>query len=524
MHWTPEAEAALAKVPPFVRVMARKSVEDHARRNGMADVTLSLVREVQQQMMGHSPAETPSPADGTTGYNVGANRRESMHLTDDRRYLANDTDDPLHEAFDRKLAVHAMARNEQIPPDGLSSSWASAIAGEHEGGRQRAIYVHVPFCRGHCLFCGFYQNACQPERMRRYVDTLLLEIAHTASAPFARRAPFQAVYFGGGTPTALAAEDIRRMVSGIKEHFPLANDCEMTLEGRFCDFGPEKIDAALECGINRFSLGVQTFDTFVRKSIGRLESGETLMETLAYLRDLGRASIIIDLIYGLPGQSMATWEKDIGTYIDLGIDGCDLYQLNIFTGGPLDKAVRKGALPTPAALKEQADYFVRGVDLMREHHQRRLSITHWAQSTRERSLYNALSRGRSECLPFGAGGGGWIGHRRFFLESNLEEYAARVAAGEKPISMGFEGTERDLLYRDIAYQIELGYCDLSSLSERYHMELTAGIGPVLEQWENIGLVQFRGNCLYLTRAGEFWAVNLAQIIIDALQLCPKTTE
>ena len=517
MEWTPEAAAALAKVPPFVRTMARKSVEGFARRRGLATVDLALVREVQLKMMGRSQSESP-PADEVPTLNVGSNRRETMHLTDDRRYFANDTGDPLHEAFDRKLAVHAMARNEEIAPDRLQQSWAKAMVGRKESIPQRTIYTHIPFCRGHCLYCGFYQNACHSEQMHQYVQTLLMEIERTAATPFAQQSPFQAVYFGGGTPTALAADDISRVVTGIRENFPLANDCEITLEGRFHDFGPDKIDAALESGVNRFSLGVQTFDAAVRNALGRIESEESITETLAYISKLGRAAVIIDLIYGLPGQTFEIWERDIRTYLALGIDGCDLYQLNVFTGGPLDTAVRKGRLPAPATLKEQADFYVRGVDLMQAGRQRRISITHWARDTRERSLYNALSRGRSECLPLGAGAGGWIDRRMYFLEGNLAQYATQVNAGCKPISMGFEGSESDLLYREIAYQIELGYCDLASLADRHDRELSTAIGPVLEQWEKVGLVHLEDNCLHLTRAGEFWAINLAQIMIDALQL------
>jgi oxygen-independent coproporphyrinogen-3 oxidase len=452
---------------------------------------------------------------------VGSNRRQTMHLTDDRRFLANETDDPLRDAFDRKLAVHAMPRNQSLALEQLNRSWVEMMSGDHVGQAVRTLYIHIPFCQGHCLFCGFYQNAYKTDAARRYVDVLLKEMAQTAAQPFVKRAPFLAVYFGGGTPTAMASEDIHRMVSFVKERFPLANDCELTFEGRFYDFGSDKITAALDAGVTRFSLGVQTFDTRIRKSIARREPGEKLIETLTRLRDTGRATIIIDLIYGLPGQTLEIWEKDIETYLDLGIDGCDLYQLNIFTGGPLDMAVEKGLLPQPASLRDQAGYFQRGVDLMKSAHQRRLSLNHWAQNAREQSLYNSFSRGRSECVPLGAGAGGWIGDRMFFLEGELKDYTRLVEAGKKPLAMGFGGNGSHLLFRDISYQIELGYCDLKSLSTRHRMDLFAKVGPVVTQWEKVGLIRIDDGCLRLTRAGEFWAVNLAQILIDMLQMSEK---
>lgn len=525
MDWTPEAKAAIKKAPPFVRTMAGKAVEAYAKNKGMATVTLEIVQEARGKMMGRSVKKEDPSSDQlsniASGLNVGSNRRQTMHLTDNRRFMANETGDPLHEAFDCKLAVHAMPRNEPIPIKKLDQYWQEEMSPDHVGQPMRTLYIHIPFCHGHCLFCGFYQNMYRSDSARKYVDVLLKEMAQTAAEPFVKCKPFQAVYFGGGTPTALSAQDIHRLVTGVKTLFPLANDCELTFEGRFYEFDTDKIAAALDAGVNRFSLGVQTFDTRIRKSIGRRESCEKLIEKLSYLRDLGKAAIIIDLIYGLPGQTLEIWQKDIETYLALGIDGCDLYQLNIFTGGPLYTSIEKGTLPQPATIRDQADYFQSGVEQMKTACQQRLSINHWATSSRERSLYNVFSRGRSECVPLGAGAGGWIGSRMFFLDGDLKTYTGMVEAGKKPLAMGFSGNENYLLLRDISYQIELGYCDFRSLSIRHKINLFAKIDSVVTQWEKVGLIRINDECLHLTRAGEFWVVNLAQILIDVLQMQGK---
>lgn len=439
-----------------------------------------------------------------------------MHPTDDRRFLANETDDPLHEAFDRKMTVHAMPRGESISPEELPGLWADVISAE-DGLPIRTIYIHIPFCEGHCVFCGFYENAYRSNLAKQYVKALVREMELTAGAPFINARPFHAVYFGGGTPTALGAESLTRLVSTVKNLFPLSNDCEITLEGRIYNFTKEKIEAALSAGINRLSLGVQTFDTGIRKSLGRREPREKVIETLTYLRDLGKAAAIIDLIYGLPGQSLEVWEDDIKTFLSLKLDGCDLYQLNVFRGGPLEKSVAKGSLPRPATLKEQADYYVRGVELMEAAHYRRLSITHWARISRERNLYNLFSRGRSECVPLGSGAGGWLTNYFFFVEGDLKDYLSAIEAGRKPLSFGVRRPQRDFLFRDISYQIELGYCDLEELSKRYDLDLLTFLKPIISQWEKIDLIKLTDGCFYLTRPGEFWAVNLAQILIDRLQ-------
>lgn len=381
----------------------------------------------------------------------------------------------------------------------------------------RSIYIHIPFCESHCVFCGFYQNAYRSDLAKQYVDALIREMELTAKAPFINVHPFHAVYFGGGTPTALPAESLGRLFSTVKSLFPLSNDCEVTLEGRIYHFTKEKVEAALNAGINRFSLGVQTLDTRVRKRLGRRDSRERVTETLMLLRDLGKATTIIDLIYGLPGQSLEIWADDIRGFLSLGLDGCDLYQLNVYKGGPLEKLVARGSLPGPATLKEQADYYIRGVELMEAAHYRRLSITHWGRTSRERNLYNLFSRGRSECVPLGSGAGGWLGNYFFFVEGDLKHYLSTIKAERKPLSFGMRRSQRDFLYRDISYEMELGYCDLGELSVRHGLDLLTLLRPITSQWEKIGLVKLTDGCLYLTKSGEFWEVNLAQILIDRLQ-------
>jgi oxygen-independent coproporphyrinogen-3 oxidase len=512
VDWTSEASEALKKAPPFVQKMAKKAVEAYALDRGMVKVTVEILEEARAVLMGKSYEKVDQRSD----LNVGVSKRQTMHLTDERDFLGKETGDPLHDAFDRKMAVHAMPEYEPVGPEELPELWAEVMSGE-KSLPIRTVYVHIPFCEGHCLFCGFYQNAYRSDLAEQYVEALIRESEMTARSRFVEAHPFQAIYFGGGTPTALPAGAIARLVSTVKKLFPLSNDCEITLEGRIHNFTKEKIEAALTAGINRFSLGVQTFDTRIRKSLGRRDREEEVIETLTYLRDLGKAATIIDLIYGLPGQTLEIWENDIKTFLSLEFDGCDLYQLNVFKGGPLEESVAKGSIPRPATLKEQADFYVRGVELMEAAHYRRLSISHWARTSRERSLYNLSSLARSECVPLGSGAGGWLRNYMLFVGGNLGSYFKAIKAGQKPLSMAFRRPGRDLLFRDISHQVELGYCDLKKFSSLHDLDLFSILEPVISQWEKVGLVELSDGCLYLTRAGEFWAVNLAQILIDRLQ-------
>ena len=436
------------------------------------------------------------------------------------RFFAKETNDPLHYAFDKKITVHPMAKGEPIPAHKAQEIWKGIM--EKEGGYgKRAAYFHIPFCETHCLYCGFYQNAYRPEEAEKYVNYLIRELEMMANCPFIRAHPFHAIYLGGGTPTALPASDIFRILKTIRDILPLANDCEITLEGRIYNFGDEKIFASIEGGVNRISIGVQSFDTFVRRRVGRIEEKEGIIERLKFINSLDQAAVIIDLIYGLPYQTKEIWESDVRQYIELGLDGVDLYQLNIYKGGRLEQAVKNKKIEKPADIPTQADMFAKGVEIMKRARYIRLSQSHWARSTRERNIYNSLVRKDSICIPFGSGAAGWLSGYFFYQENRLSNYYQMIDAGEKPIIMGMKRHPYHGLFKNIEEGLESGTLDLELLGQRYNLDLRHIFSPLFKQWEEVGLIRIKDGLCELTLAGEFWYVNLCQLMIDYFQEISK---
>lgn len=435
------------------------------------------------------------------------------------KFLANETDDPLHYAFDRKSAVHPGVKGHPIDPKTIQGIWKQAMSKQAEK-EKRVAYFHIPFCETHCLFCGFYQNAHNTQEEERYINSLIRELEMVADAPVIKTHPFHAIYLGGGTPTSLSATNLLRLLKAIDNALPLANDCEITVEGRIHHFSDEKLSACLEGGANRLSLGVQSFNTLVRRKMGRVHPEEEIIERLKYINSLDQAVVVIDLIYGLPYQSMDVWEKDVRQYIDLGIDGVDLYQLNIYKGGRLEQAEKEGLVFPPAHIPMQADMFARGVDIMKQARYIRLSMSHWAKTTRERNIYNILARGGRVCVPFGSGAGGWLQGYFFYQDNNLEGYYQRVERGEKPIALCMKWPEYNDLLREMVGEIDWkGTCNLRAMGEIYSLDLEHIFLPLLEQWERVGLIKMDNGWMDLTLAGEFWHVNLCQGLIDYFTKC-----
>ncbi len=150
----------------------------------------------------------------------------------------------------------------------------SITSSTRRGANRAVAYIHVPYCQNHCLFCGFFQNVWRPGASAAYVDDVVGELARLADTPLVASAPISAVYLGGGTPSALDTGDLVRLVEALYRFLPLAPDCEITVEGRAYGFGVHKAAAALDAGATRISIGVQSFDTKIRKSLGRKLSGE----------------------------------------------------------------------------------------------------------------------------------------------------------------------------------------------------------------------------------------------------------
>jgi oxygen-independent coproporphyrinogen-3 oxidase len=434
----------------------------------------------------------------------------------ERKWIfGNDTDDPLRFAFDAKRVVHPGVKGAMLPKEKWAGLWDMLI---NQTGKKtkRAAYIHIPFCQTRCLYCGFFQNFSDNDMEDVYIDHLIKELQMTEGSRFIKSHPFHAVYIGGGTPSVLSVRNIERLLNVINQSLPLSNDCEFTFESRFHDFDDEKINACLKGGVNRFSLGVQSFNSKVRTSIGRLDSGEFILERLKYLMSLDDAAIVIDLMYGLPHQSMEVWQDDVETLADCGIDGGDLYQLNVYEDSKLKMAVEKGTLPPFAKTSEQALMFKKGIEIMERKRFRRLSICHWARNTRERNIYNSLSKSGAVTIPFGSGAGGKADGYAFFVDRDIKSYIERIDKAEKPLMVMIVQHEDYGLHSSIVGQMDSGTVNLLKLKTDYGVDLKDIMEPVFNEWKRKGLIEINGDYLDLTIAGQFWYVNLTQAILDWL--------
>lgn len=424
--------------------------------------------------------------------------------------------DPLTGAFPRKRVVHAGLTGNPIPVDKAQLVWQELMNSGPIKRLPRSVYIHIPFCQTKCLYCSFFQNAANQEIEDQYINCLVQEIESVAEAPQIKEGVVQAVFIGGGTPTALSVHNAERLLRTIKNCLPLANDYELTLEGRIHDLVPEKMDVWLANGVNRMSLGVQSFHTHIRRPLGRIDDQETILKRLRELKSYQQCVVIADLIYGLPNQDMKVWKEDLEMLIHAEVDGMDLYQLNVFEKSDLDRYIREGKISPAASTARQAEMFAFAHDFLTKRAFSRLSICHWSQNNRERSLYNILAKEGGDIIPFGCGAGGNIGGYATMLHRMLMPYEKLVQEGKKPFMVLMEQSPLQAIINIVLAQLERGFLELDALIEADHR--LAELKWLYNLWEERGLTQYNGILYQLTVAGQFWQVNLAQTTIECIQI------
>lgn len=439
------------------------------------------------------------------------------------RHAANGGADPLANAFSVRRAVMPFRGKSRVEAEAVPTLWAAAMASV-DAPSPRIAYVHIPFCANHCLFCGFYRNAYVPGTAASYVDQVIRDIEAESAMPAAQAAPIEALYLGGGTPSALTADELARLLQALRRCLPLAPDCEITVEGRIIHFDAEKVAACLEAGANRFSIGVQSFDTTVRRRQGRRASRD---EAIAFIEGLNAhdgAAIVIDLMYGLPGQTDDVWQQDLATAAALAPDGVDLYGLNLIPGTPLHQAVQAGKFAQAPALSDLGRYYRSGSEFLGCRGWAQVSNNHWARTTLERNRYNRLIKEGADCLAYGSGAGGSIGNLGYGLTGDLDAFAEAVAAGRKPIGMMSVADSLRGLRNFIVGSLETGRLDLAAFDRLAGQGLSAELSPLFEQWASAGLVTLVESTLALSLAGRFWysTINAALHDLVEARLLPRS--
>ena len=412
------------------------------------------------------------------------------------------------KAFPERQALMPVWGGVPMPRPQWQNIWKKKLP--HATDVDALAYLHIPFCANHCVFCGFYRNAWKDSQSSVYTDKIIEEMAAEAEVRTGK-GKIRAVYFGGGTPTALLTEDLVRLIRACYQYLPLAEDCEFTIEGRMSHFGLEKAQACIEAGANRISIGVQTFNTAIRRRLGRKHSGDEAFEYLAKLCELD-AVIVADLMFGLPNQTDEVWQNDIARATELPLSGLDTYAFNLYPMLPINRMIEKGAFPTPPDFDIQADQYAYTVETLLEKGWEQVSNSHFAYPGRgERNRYNTLIKSDISCLAFGSGAGGNFGGFSYQVQGDLESYLA-TPKGEKNIAFMSGHSPNKALLSKVQHDIETGRLNpLLFDGNKVAQKLIA-------QWQEMQLFKEPDSdgIIRLNTSGRYWSPTLIRKLMLTL--------
>lgn len=271
------------------------------------------------------------------------------------------------------------------------------------------IYVHIPFCQSKCFYCDFNTYANIDHQIDDYIKSLLSEISIWSK--ILKGSSIKSIFFGGGTPSYINQKYIEKILNSIKKNFIFNNNIEITLETNPNDVKKNKFKDLLTIGINRISMGVQSFDDYLLRMLGRRHDSKEAENSYKLLREIGFKNLSIDLMYGLPYQSITSWNKTLKKSVQLDPDHISLYSLQVEKGTPLNNKITSGEYEMPND-DNAADMYELAEKILAENKFSQYEISNWSKKSYE-CTHNIIYWKNNYYLGLGAGAHSHVNNIRF---------------------------------------------------------------------------------------------------------------
>ncbi len=396
-----------------------------------------------------------------------------------------------------------------------------------------SLYIHIPFCNTVCYYCGCSKIVTkQYERSAPYLELLLQEIDQVADAMGDHQRTVTQLHFGGGTPTFMSNDQMRTLMQKLRSRFQFADrehgEFSIEIDPRECD--ESTIAVLQEIGLNRMSMGVQDFDPDVQKAVNRIQSEEETLRVLREAREHGFESINIDLMYGLPHQSVSTFDTTLDTIIDFSPDRIALFNYahlpHMFMP---QRRINDSDLPTP---QEKLNILEHSIEKLLKAGYVFIGMDHFAKPEDELTIAQkngALYRNfqgystQAECDLIGLGvtSIGYVGGSFFQNEKKMEDYAAAIQNNHFAVFRGYQLSQEDHLRRQVIMRL---MCDFAltyaPFEETFNIDFKQHFAQslqLLEQMQQDQLLTLNDNGLTVLPAGRLLIRNIAMVFDEYLQ-------
>jgi oxygen-independent coproporphyrinogen-3 oxidase len=389
------------------------------------------------------------------------------------------------------------------------------------------IYISVPFCRTKCSYCNFASDVFSKVVFERYVDRVCADIAdapRTANEMGGRiELEVDSIYLGGGTPTVLEPGQLLRIFDAVRGQFAVRADAEVTVECAPGTLGPEVLEGLLRCGVNRVSLGVQSFVDAEAAAVGRLHKRSTVLDDIARLRAAGISSINIDLIAGLPHQTAETWQRSLHETLATGAAHASVYMLEVDEDSRLGREVIAGGTRYHAHFVPDedatADFYLAACEQLEAAGIAQYEISNFARAGSE-SRHNLKYWTRQPYLGFGVDAHSMLVSAtpeadaiRFSAVDTLEKYIAGAPFQKTEVSRADALEERFFL----GLRLNQGV-DLQEVAASYGGPALDNLFPVIAQLVDDGLMQRHGDRISLTSRGRLLSNEVFQAFLNSVPL------
>jgi oxygen-independent coproporphyrinogen-3 oxidase len=360
-------------------------------------------------------------------------------------------------------------------------------------------YLHVPFCQSRCSYCHFTTRPWQASVADRYARAVAREIEQAPDWE-GRTTALATVYFGGGTPSLVPPEQIHSIVRALRTRFGVAAGAEISLEANPGTLSEEKIAAYATMGVNRVSLGAQSFKDTLLRFLGRTHTADETAASVRTLRTLGLANINLDLMLGLPGQDSLAWREDIENAVSLGVPHLSVYMLDLDASSPLQHAVSRGLYHVPGD-DLVSDLYLETLDRLQGAGYRHYEISNFAFPGSE-CQHNLRYWRQEPVLGFGVSSHSDDGAARYANTESLRDYLDAVEHGRSPVAWRVPKDDPGRLQEAMFLGLRLSEgIDWDTLARRFGQQLTAVARDAALPLIECGLLEEQGTKARLSRRG-----------------------
>lgn len=386
--------------------------------------------------------------------------------------------------------------------------------------RPLSLYIHIPFCHKLCYFCGCNKLITrQTHKVTQYLDALDVEIE--SRAPLFKNRTVSQMHWGGGTPTFLTNEEIARLMASLKQHFHFADDAELSIEIDPREITPDTIDHLANLGFNRLSMGIQDFNHEIQNLINREQDENLIRQLIKQARKNHFASISLDLIYGLPKQTVASFTETLNKVIDISPD-----RLSVFNYAHLpsrfaaQRKIKDHDLPNAS---EKLQILQTSIEKLTQSGYQFIGMDHFAKPSDElaiaqqqnklhRNFQGYTTQGEADLLGLGVSAISMLGDSYAQNQKDLKIYQNQIATKGNGLWKGFNLSLDDKIRRDVIKQLICHfYLDKTTIEQQYHIvfdDYFAQDLALLKPLESDGLVTIRQHVIKVQPKGHLLIRNI----------------